>query len=103
MRAYIDQIKYHIKNQIQSQIQNQARKQKSSVFYKKIAVYSIIALLLFWQTTGGHMRLAWWTTVYPQSLYETGIVEETEAGATAEKSIQIKWKLAEWIECLFAR
>lgn len=98
MREYIDRIKCKIENQIQNQI----RKQKSCAFYKKIAVYSIITMLLFWQTTGGHMRLAWWTTVYPQSLYETGIVEETEAtGKKQEESIQIKWKLTEWIEHLF--
>lgn len=91
------------------------------------AYIGIITLLLFWQTMGGHMRLAWWTTVYPQSLYETGIVGETDAdaqtwkaenGAAAEKDeacaqteetescpqedpIQIKWKLAEWIGHLF--
>lgn len=147
MRAYIDQIKCKIKNQIQ----NQLRKQKSNAFYRKTAVYSIITLLLFWQAAGGHMRLAWWTTVYPQSLYETGIAEQSDtdaaaeedensaqaekdkSGAQAEKSendvtadaakadkkeagkkadsaeekqeesIQIKWKLAEWIERLFAR
>lgn len=156
MRTYINQIKCKIENQIRNQIKNR----KNCVLYKKIAVYSIITLLLLWQTTGGHMRLAWWTTVYPQSLYETGIVEETDADTMAEEdenstqaekdessaqaekdessaqaeksgnsvtadtakadkketgkktdseekkqeeSIQIKWKLAEWIGHLFSK
>ncbi len=32
---------------------------------------------------------AWWSLLYPQSVYD--------AGAQEEGQVQIKWKLAEWI------
>lgn len=43
--------------------------------------------------------VAWWSLVYPRSVYEAGVEEKEKHDG---QQVQIRWKLAEWISGWFS-
>ncbi len=69
---------------------------------RMIALWLLAAVCLFGETS----RIAWWSVLYPRSVYESGAGQDEkqadeEQDNEKQDKIEIKWKLAEWIVSWF--